>query len=373
MTHNASQPDKVTVALGDRRGYDIVIGQGMLRNAGTYIKPVLAMDRVIIVADEHILDAGHLSELQTALDEVFVTYETVVLPAGEQAKSFGQLEKLLEELLSYKPERNMTLIALGGGVIGDITGFAASILLRGVNFIQIPTTLLAMVDSSVGGKNGINTKHGKNLVGSFYQPKLVLADVEMLDTLPKREVLAGYAEVVKYGLIDSPEFFVTLEKKVKEPKDICQSDIIATCCQAKAAIVAEDEKEAGKRALLNLGHTFGHALEAEMGYDGRLLHGEAVAVGMVMAFQFSQRLGLCSPEGVARVKAHLQVAGLTVIPQDISNDFKAERLLEHMRQDKKVEDGKLTFILVEGIGKAFIQKEVEESAVLEFLQDILDG
>ena len=286
------QSDKLTVDLGDR-SYDIHVGEGLLERTGELLRHILPIPSVLIVTDKTVADL-HLGTLQAALDKSDIKYQTVVLPAGEQTKSFKELEALLETLLAYKPERNTTLIAFGGGVIGDITGFAASILLRGVPFIQIPTTLLAMVDSSVGGKTGINTKYGKNLVGTFYQPKCVLADISLLKTLPKREFLAGYAEVVKYGFIQDATFFEELEKNASQLNNSAHlKHMIMTSCKAKADIVEKDEREGGIRALLNLGHTFAHALEAEMGYDGRLLHGEAVAIGLVLAFSFSVSRDLC--------------------------------------------------------------------------------
>lgn len=360
--------DKVKVSLGER-SYDIVVGSGLLPQAGGLIKKVISGKRVFVVTDNNIAKAKHVKTLEQSLKAAKIEYKTIILRPGERTKSFIQLGMLLDKLLSFRPARDDTLIALGGGVIGDITGFAASTLLRGIGYVQIPTTLLAMVDSSVGGKTGINTRHGKNLIGSFYQPKLVIADVDLLKTLPKRELLAGYAEVVKYGLISDAKFFARLEKNAM--KD--QVANIITSCKAKAQIVSEDERESGRRALLNLGHTFGHALEAEIGYSSKLLHGEAVAVGMVMAFQFSNQLRLCSHKDVQRVKGHLKKVGLPTSPLDISKKLKAEKLLEHMRHDKKIKSGKMVFILVKGIGKAFIQKGVNEDKVMKFLKQSLTG
>ena len=293
------------------------------------------------------------------------------MAAGEASKSFASFEKLCEEILALGIERSTVLIALGGGVIGDLTGFAAAVLLRGIDFIQIPTTLLAQVDSSVGGKTGINSGHGKNLIGAFHQPRLVLADTYTLRTLPRRELLAGYAEVVKYGLIDQPDFFAWLEG---HGADLVEGDqgvlaqAIETSCAAKAAIVAEDEKEAGKRALLNLGHTFGHALEAECGYGDELLHGEGVALGMIMAFDLSVELGLCPAEDADRVFRHLTAVGLPTRLEHLPGRvWDADTLLGHMHKDKKVTGGKLTFILAKGIGRAFITHDVEEAAVRALL------
>jgi 3-dehydroquinate synthase len=375
MTH-----ETVHVALGDR-SYDIAIGQGILQNAGKLIAPHLASNRVVIVTDENVAAAGHADTLQSALDNENIAYDTITLPAGEATKSFANFEKLLNQLLELRPDRKLTLIALGGGVIGDITGFAASVLLRGVPFIQVPTSLLAMVDSSVGGKTGINTSFGKNLIGSFYQPQLVLADVDVLDTLPDRELLAGYAEAVKYALVWKQYKLSDFEDSLASWKDLSGrtsvefkgslKDIVKQSCQAKADIVSQDEKESGIRALLNLGHTFGHALEAEMGYDGRLLHGEAVAVGMVLAFQYSCKLGMCSGEDVKRVEQLLLVAGLPVAISDVSVELNADTLVKHMYQDKKVDDGKLVFILVNGIGDGAVVKNVNGSDILSFLQEVM--
>jgi 3-dehydroquinate synthase len=366
-------PDRfttLTVSLG-ARSYPILIGEQLLSRAGELLAPHLPLKRVFIITDEHVAKA-HLPTLQAALSGTGIRYEAIILPPGEQTKSFAMFESVLTEILSHKPERKVTLIALGGGVIGDLTGFAASALLRGVGFIQIPTTLLSQVDSSVGGKTGINSKHGKNLIGSFYQPQLVLADMSLLDTLPKRELLAGYAEVVKYGLINQPEFFdwlVSQEAAFNRGDKAILSRMVETSCQAKAEIVAADEHEGGVRALLNLGHTFGHALEKVMGYDGRLLHGEAVAIGMMQAFRFSSRLGLCSESDVQRVEKHLKAVGLPTGLYDIHDRWNANDLLEAMYQDKKVSAGTLTFILAKGIGKAFIAKDVDPVSVRTMLEE----
>jgi 3-dehydroquinate synthase len=283
--------ERLRVELGPR-GYDILVGDGLLATAGQWIAPIAQGQRLFVVTDETVA-AAHLATLERALDDAGIAYEALVLPPGEQTKGFAHLESLTSRLLTLKVERRSLLAAFGGGVIGDLTGFAASILLRGIDFVQIPTTLLAQVDSSVGGKTGIDTAQGKNLIGSFHQPRLVLADTEVLSTLGRRELLAGYAEIVKYGLINDVAFFDWLETHgtgVIEGDPAARRHAIVTCCAAKAAIVAADERESGARQLLNLGHTFAHALEAELGYDDRLLHGEAVAIGLVMAFDLSVRL-----------------------------------------------------------------------------------
>ncbi len=347
--------DVVRVELGPR-SYDIKIGGGLITRAGELAAPVLRQKRVIVITDAHVARL-HLDALLQSLRGAGIAAESIVLPGGEATKSFTELEALCDQLLALKAERGTTLVALGGGVIGDITGFAAAILLRGVDFIQVPTTLLAQVDSSVGGKTGINTAHGKNLIGSFHQPRLVLADIEALDTLPRREMLAGYAEVVKYGLINDPAFFSWCEGHAAgliSGEASARRHAIAASCKAKAAIVGADERESADRALLNLGHTFGHALEAECGYGDELLHGEAVAIGMVMAFDLSARLGLCPLEDAARVQRHLASLGLPTSPSWIDGrSWSSGRLVEHMSRDKKVKDGRIGFVLARGIGQAF--------------------
>jgi 3-dehydroquinate synthase len=355
---------RLTVDLG-ARSYDILVGGGLIPRAGALIAPLLKERRVAIVTDATV-GGLYLDELMRSLDTGGIRHDAVVLPPGEATKDFHHLEELCDRLLGLRVERGTMILALGGGVIGDLAGFAASILLRGLDFIQIPTTLLAQVDSSVGGKTGINTPQGKNLVGSFHQPRLVLADTDALDSLPRRELLAGYAEVVKYGLIGDPAFFAWLEghgSDVIEGDPAARRHAVLTSCAAKAAIVAADERETGRRALLNLGHTFGHALEAECGYSGELLHGEAVAIGMVMAFELSARLGLCPSEDAARVARHLAAVGLPTSPAAIGRGFDAARLVHHMHQDKKVKDGRLTFVLARGIGRAFLSREVEPAEV----------
>ncbi|MDH3702726.1 MAG: 3-dehydroquinate synthase [Alphaproteobacteria bacterium] len=355
-----SKTETVVVELGERR-YDIIVGDGVLKQAGRLIAPVLYLKRVLVVTDTNV-GALHLDTLHAALDAAAIDHQTVSLPPGEKTKDFGNLQNLLDALLDHGIERRTTLVALGGGVVGDLTGFAAAVALRGIDFVQIPTTLLAQVDSSVGGKTGVNSRHGKNLIGAFHQPRLVLADTGILDTLPRRELLAGYAEVVKYGLINDPEFFTWLEE---HGTALCRGDAadrrhaIVTSCRAKAAIVAGDERETADRALLNLGHTFGHALEAETGFGDALLHGEAVAIGMVLAFELSTRLGLCPPEDTQRVHRHLAAVGLpTTVGDALGNRWDTDVLIRHMGKDKKVVDGRMTFVLARGIGKAFLTQEV---------------
>ncbi|PSJ59403.1 3-dehydroquinate synthase [Pseudaminobacter soli (ex Li et al. 2025)] len=369
MTSNGTV--KVEVGLGDR-AYDILIGSGLVGRAGEEIAARLPGIRVAIVTDENVARA-HLDPLTASLDKAGISSTAIVLPAGEKTKSFAHLQEVVDGVLAARLERRDAVIALGGGVIGDLTGFASGIVRRGMNFVQIPTSLLAQVDSSVGGKTGINSTHGKNLVGVFHQPRLVLADTDVLDTLPAREFRAGYAEVAKYGLIDRPDFFAWLEKNWQEvfSGGPARTEAIAQSCRAKADVVARDEFETGDRALLNLGHTFGHALEAATAYDGtRLVHGEGVAIGMALAHRFSARMNLASPDDAARVEAHLKAVGLPWRMADIPGELPdAERLLAYIAQDKKVSRGALTFILTRGIGKSFIAKDVPASEVLAFLKE----
>jgi 3-dehydroquinate synthase len=359
----------VHVDLG-ARSYDIFVGEGLLATAADFLRPLLAQQRVIVVTDERV--AGlHLDPFATSLAASGIACHVVVLPPGEQTKDFAHLQKLCERILDLQVERNTLLLALGGGVIGDIVGFAAGILLRGLDFVQVPTSLLAQVDSSVGGKTGINTRQGKNLVGLFHQPRLVLADVGTLATLDVRQMRAGYAEVVKYGLLGDTSFFEWLEangERVLAGDADALRYAVATSCRAKAAIVAEDEREAGRRASLNLGHTFGHALEAETGFGDTLLHGEAVAIGMVLAFELSARLGLAPAGDVQRVRRHLARVGLPIDLTCLAGlGASADGLLEHMRTDKKVRDGRLTFILARGIGRAFVCRDVKDDRVRALL------
>ena len=372
-----AQPRRVPVALGDR-AYDILIGPDLVARAGEHCAPHIPRRRAIVVTDDAVARL-HLEPLVAALKASGIDAPSVVVPAGEASKDFGEFGRLMESLLDLRPDRDTVLIALGGGVVGDLCGFAASVLLRGVDFIQVPTTLLAQVDSSVGGKTAINTRHGKNLVGTFYQPRLVLADTGVLDTLPRRELLAGYAEIAKYGLIDDEPFFAWLENNghaVIDGDARARSEAIARSCVSKARIVALDEREqAGVRDLLNLGHTFGHALERETGYGGELLHGEAVAIGMVLAFDMSAALGLCPASDAKRVRAHLEAVGLPVSPLTIAGanvrGWDAARLVDHMRADKKNRDGRLTFILARGVGQSFVRRGVEGEAALDTMRRAL--
>jgi 3-dehydroquinate synthase len=365
-----SRIDTLSVDLG-KRSYEILIGRGLIAEAGKLMLPLLKQKRVVAVTDSNVAP-HHLEGLERSVRAAGIAIDSIVLEAGEQTKSFAGLESLLDQLLEIGIERRTTLVALGGGVIGDLTGFAAAIALRGIDFVQIPTTLLAQVDSSVGGKTGIDTPQGKNLVGAFHQPRLVLADTGALDTLPRRQMLAGYAEVAKYGLIDDPQFFVWLESNgvdVIERADGPLRHAVLESCRNKARVVAADEREQDARALLNLGHTFGHALEAECGYSDELLHGEAVAIGMVMAFDLSAQLGLCSLEDAARVQRHLASVGLPTSPAWIDGrEWSAERLIRNMGRDKKVQDGRIAFVLAKGIGRAFFPAHAaleEISALLE--------
>lgn len=374
---NRMQPpprETVHVPLG-ARSYDISIGERLLASAGPLISPLLKRPLAAIVTDENV-SRVHLAALEASLSSAGIKSTAIVMPPGEQTKSYVHLAKLCDGLLAAGIERSDRVIAFGGGVIGDLTGFAAAILRRGVGFIQIPTTLLSQVDSSVGGKTGINSKHGKNLVGAFHQPLAVIADTSLLDTLPRRELAAGYAEVAKYGLLGDALFFEWLEANVNAflAGDAgARIHAIKTSCEAKARIVAEDETETGVRALLNLGHTFGHALEAATGYSSRLLHGEAIAIGMVQAFRFSERLGLCSPETSKRVGRHLAAAGLPVDVSAIAGSLPGPTALAAiMRQDKKAKAGKLTFILARGIGQAFVADDVPEAEVIAFLEEDLE-
>ncbi len=359
----------VPVSLADR-SYDILIGTGLIDRAGSEISARLPGVRAAIVTDENVA-AIHLERLQASLAASGIASTPIIIPAGEKSKSFAMLEKVVRETLQAKLERRDVLIAFGGGVVGDLTGFAAGIVRRGMPFVQIPTSLLAQVDSSVGGKTGINTPEGKNLVGVFYQPQLVLADTNVLDTLTDREFRAGYAEVAKYGLIDQPDFFAWLEKNWRAvfSGGPARKEAIAISCRAKAAVVARDEHETGDRALLNLGHTFGHALEGFVAYDStRLVHGEGVAIGMALAHRFSAHMNLASPDDARRVEAHLKAVGLPTRIADMPGDKPdAATLMRFIGQDKKVSRGTLTFILTRGVGRSFIAKDVPPSAVESFL------
>jgi 3-dehydroquinate synthase len=363
------------VDLGTR-SYDIRIGEGLVADAGNQIKRFLHRPKVAIVTDKNV--AGfHLANLEAALSGQGITSSVLQLPAGEVTKNWQSLERVVEWLLAEKIERDDVVIAFGGGVIGDLTGFAAAILRRGVRFVQIPTSLLAQVDSSVGGKTGINSPQGKNLVGAFYQPELVLADIGVLGTLTSRDFIAGYGEVAKYGMLGDGAFFHWLEENGPA---LAAGDVekriyaVRRSCEMKAEIVARDEFERGDRALLNLGHTFGHALEAATGYSDRLLHGEAVAIGCALAFEVSQRLGLCSQECPSRVRAHLIDMKMKVDLSDIAGELPdADGLLALMGQDKKVQDGKLRFILARDIGDSFVATDVDIGVVKTVLTEALNA
>ncbi|PXA84005.1 3-dehydroquinate synthase [Nostoc sp. 3335mG] len=361
----------VPVSLGDR-SYDAAIEAGALRTAGERLKAYAPRGRFVVVTDENVA-AAQLPKLTASLEAAGLTVEPIVMPAGESTKSWDHLAALCDRLLGLGIERSDNVIALGGGVIGDLVGFACSILKRGCGFVQVPTTLLAQVDSSVGGKTAINTAAGKNLIGAFHQPSHVLIDPDTLDTLPRREVGAGYAEVVKYGLIDDPAFFGWCEangEKLLAGDPEARTHAIATSITAKARIVAADERETtGVRALLNLGHTFGHALEAETGFSSRLLHGEGVACGMALAFRYSARLGLCPADDAERVSAHLEAAGLPVTLAAAGADAPGETLVAHMLHDKKMAGGKLPFLLARGIGKTFLANDVDLADVARFLEE----
>ncbi|THD83314.1 MAG: 3-dehydroquinate synthase [Phenylobacterium sp.] len=360
---------RIVVGLADR-AYEVAVGPGLLDQAGQRIAPLLKRPRTAVVSDETVWGL-HGARLTAALEGARIAVSPIVISPGEQTKSFAGLADLSDRLLALELDRGDLIIAFGGGVVGDLTGFAAAIYKRGVGFVQIPTTLLAQVDSSVGGKTAIDTPRGKNLVGAFHQPRLVLADLDVLATLPDREMRAGYAEVIKYGLLGDFGFFEWLEANgakvlAREPEALAHA--VARCVEMKAEIVGEDETEQGRRALLNLGHTFGHALEAETGYGAALLHGEAVAAGQAMAFRFSAAQGLCSRQEATRAELAIGAAGLPVRLGDVlGHPFAAEALVRHMAQDKKAEGGRLTFILARGLGEAFVAKDVDAAAVRDFL------
>ena len=364
----------VTVGLGTR-SYAIHIGSGLLAEAGSIIAPLLKSPRVILVADENAA-AHYEAPLAVSLRAAGIEVTTVHVAPGENSKSFNSYSKLMEALLALTPDRNTTLIALGGGVVGDLTGFAASTLLRGVPFMQIPTSLLAQVDSSVGGKTAINTKMGKNLVGSFYQPRLVLADLDTLKTLPPREMRAGYAEILKYGMILDSAFYAWCVANgaalMNRNVEAC-AHAVATSCRMKAAVVESDERESGKRALLNFGHTFGHALEAETGYSEKLLHGEAVAIGMVMACRLSAELGVLGRDAEKQLASHLRAVGLYASPREVMPEWNVEALLAHCFSDKKAERRSLTFIVLDAIGAARVVKQVDAELVRVVIASFMKG
>ena len=375
---NHSAPITVEVALGERT-YDIIIGRDVLPSLGARIQALRPGVRTAIITDRTV--AKHwLAATEASLAEAGIPTSHFVVEEGEGSKSYAGLEKVSEALISARIERNDLVIALGGGVVGDLAGFAAAILRRGVDFVQVPTSLLAQVDSSVGGKTGINSPAGKNLIGAFHQPLLVVADTAVLDTLSPRQFRSGYAEVAKYGVLGDEAFFAWLEANHADivRGGAAREHAIATSCRAKAGVVARDERENGERALLNLGHTFGHALEAATGFSDRLFHGEGVAVGMVLAAQLSAQLGMIADSDAARVQRHLAEFGLPTKLQDIAGFTQegladADALMALMAQDKKVKRGKLTFILLEAVGKAVIANDVEPALVRNFLQDRLSA
>lgn len=369
-----TNPTQVRVELG-ARSYDILIGTALLDGLGAEIGARYGTVRAGIVSDSSVAPL-YRARIEVSLKQAGIAPVFFEVAAGEASKCLSVFETLVEDVVGARLERGDVLIALGGGVVGDLTGYVAASVRRGIGFVQVPTSLLAQVDSSVGGKTGINSAHGKNLIGAFYQPGLVLADTDTLSTLSPRELRAGYAEVAKYGLIDDPAFFAWLEQNheaiLVEGDASARIHAIAHSCRAKARIVSEDEQEHGKRALLNLGHTFGHALEGATGYSDRLVHGEGVAIGMVLAHQFSAYMNLCSPDDGARVQAHLQAVGLPTSVADIEGDaLDTPTLLRFISQDKKVQRGALTFILTRGIGEAFVSNDVPPSAVEDFLRQTL--
>jgi 3-dehydroquinate synthase len=352
------------------RAYDILVGPGLLARAGALIAGAAGRRRLVVVTDTTV-ERLHLPALAGSLQAAGLRVDTVAVPAGEASKDLRRFPALLERILDLGIDRHTLLVALGGGVVGDLAGFAAASLLRGLDFVQIPTTLLAQIDSSVGGKTGVNTRHGKNLVGAFHQPLLVLADLDLLATLPRRELLAGYGEMVKYGLLGDADFFRALEAEAARLLALDPAVLgpaVALCCRLKARIVAEDERESGRRALLNLGHTFGHAFEAETGFGDRLLHGEGVALGMVMAARLSVRLGRLEPGAAERIAAHLAAVGLPTRPDRLGlGPDCVDRLLGHMAHDKKASDGRLTFVLLDAIGRAAVETGVDRTIVAEVL------
>ncbi|MBB5516197.1 3-dehydroquinate synthase [Rubricella aquisinus] len=368
-------PERLTVSLGSR-SYDILIGRDVIRDTGRILKDMGARARVAIVTERRVADL-RLGGLLRVLEEAGFTVSALVLEPGEGTKDWKNLTRTVDWLLSQKIERDDLVIALGGGVIGDLAGFAAAILRRGVGVVQIPTTLLSQVDSSVGGKTGINSHFGKNLIGAFHQPRLVLADTALLDSLTDRDFRAGYGEVVKYGLLGDAGFFAWLEQNgpallAREPAALAYA--VRRSCEMKAEIVARDEEERGDRALLNLGHTFCHALEAATGYSDRLLHGEGVAIGCLLAFDVSARSGLCAQEEPSRIAAHFAQMGLKTRLADIPGDLPdAEGLMRLMAQDKKVQDGRITFILAHGIGEAFVSRNADLETVKAVLSEALEA
>ena len=367
----APAPRTVHIALGER-AYDIVIGHQLLEGMGQRLKSLFPGARFGVITDTN-LEKTQWPRLQKSLTDAGLDHPLVTVPAGEASKSMDTLGQCVNAILHARLERSDIIIAFGGGVIGDLAGFAAAITRRGMAFVQVPTSLLAQVDSSVGGKTGINSRFGKNLVGAFHQPALVIADLDVYATLPERQFAAGYAEMAKYGLIDDETFFFWLEEHLEEilAGGPARAEAIARACAAKARFVIADERESGVRALLNLGHTFGHALETATGYSDRLLHGEGVAIGMVLAHQFSATQGLCTSQEGVRVRRHLQRAGLPTSLSDIPGPLPStDELMHNIAQDKKVKRGALNFILTRGIGKAFIATDISADDIADFLRDV---
>lgn len=367
-----TNPTCVRVEL-DARNYDILIGSGVLARAAEYILPVMAGRHAVIISDSNVAPL-YAPALTQQLVAAGVKVDLLTVPAGEASKGFATFEWLLEALLALKPDRKTTIVALGGGVVGDLAGFAASVLLRGVPFIQIPTSLLAQVDSSVGGKTAINSKGGKNLIGSFYQPKLVLADSDALKTLPPRELRAGYAEIIKYGLIMDADFYrwcLSNAAKLLDGDAAALQEAVKQSCTMKAKIVKADEREADMRALLNFGHTFAHALEAETGYGAKLIHGEAVGIGMVMACRLSARMGLVDAKLEDELATHFAALGMLAQPRDVAHAWDASAIAAHFAEDKKAESGTLTFVVLDAIGKARVAKQVDAALALDVVASFL--
>ena len=371
-----SEHNKLRINLKEN-SYDIIIEHGLLSELGALISKKFGKPKTFIVTDSNI--AVHwLKQTIESLSAQGMSPKVLEVPVGERTKSFINLEKIIDQLLESKVDRDSVLIALGGGVIGDLAGFAGAVTLRGIKVIQVPTTLLSQVDSSVGGKTGVNVRQGKNLVGSFHQPSLVAIDTQVLQTLPSRQLFAGYAEVLKYGLIKDRSFFDWLElngKKVLEGDKLAQQFAIFTSCRIKAEIVEADEKEKNLRAILNFGHTFGHALEAEAGYDGNLLHGEAVSIGMVLAIELSKNLGYLSGQDAGRAVEYIRNIGLPTNINSIegSTSWHPDGIIQHMQHDKKVSNGQLRFVLIKGIGEAYLTADVERNDIYRVIEKSLSG
>lgn len=357
--------NKIKVELNNN-SYDILVGSGAISALDGFLGNKYS--KIFIISDEEVAKI-HLATLKNELKDHIT--EDLIIKSGESSKSFDNFQEVCEKILSKNVDRKSLIIALGGGVVGDLAGFVASVILRGIDFIQVPTTLLSAVDSSVGGKTAINSNSGKNLIGSFYQPKLVLCDLNFLKTLPKRQIIAGYAEILKYGLIEDQDFFEFLEKNYQKLLDLDEEVLmysILKSCEVKAKIVSMDEKEKGLRALLNFGHTFAHSLEKEVGYDGRLNHGEAVGIGMSMASRMSKNLGFLPSQDFERIQAHIQDCGLDIDLKSIKNDWDLNRLVDNLYKDKKSFAGKLNFVLIDRVGRAFVEKDVDEQEFVKVVR-----